>query len=44
MPYCQMHLSILHKCGLQTLRVLDIDRLNVAIQLLLRAFLVVTLS
>jgi hypothetical protein len=38
------HLRILDKGGLQTLCILDIDRLNVAVQLLLRTLLVVTLS
>ncbi len=44
MPSCQTYLRILYKCGRQSLRILDIDGLHVAVQLLLRAFLIVTLS
>jgi hypothetical protein len=38
------HLCVLNNSRLETLRILDIHRLNVAIQLLRRTFLVVTLS
>lgn len=38
------HLRILDNCCLQTLWILDVHSLHVAVQLLFRAFLVVTLS
>jgi hypothetical protein len=39
-----IHLCVLNNSGLETLGILHIDRLNVAVQLLLRTLLVVTLS
>lgn len=38
------YLSILDNSGVKTLGILDIDSLNVAVQLLLSTFLVVTLA
>jgi hypothetical protein len=38
------HLSILNKNGLQSLCILDVDRLNVAVQALRCTLLIVTLS
>ena len=44
MPFDFYHLCILNNNGVKTLGVLDIDGLDVTVQLLLGALLVVTLS
>jgi len=43
-PLTSSHLCVLNNGGLETLRVLDVDSLDVAVELLLGALLVVTLS